>query len=335
MPDSIFREIADSVPVMIWRAGVEGERNWFNERWLDFVGQPLARQLGGGWEQLVHKDDREMCDAFVAAFAMREKVSLNYRLRRADGAWRWMLDSAAPFYRDGLFAGYYGSCMDVTDQREAYDLMQTALQQRDVLLREVYHRVKNNLQQIEGLIAMEIATLYDPAARHALIQLSGRVRAMGLVHQLLLQSADLAHISARDFLGKLVEGLARAHDACHAGIRIITDSDDVEMDIERAIAKGLIVNELVVNTIKHAFPDGRRGAILVTYRRMPDGASTIEVCDDGVGFAPGAGEIIGVDHLGLRMVRGLAQQLDGVVETSGPPGASVCVRFASQPQEAG
>jgi two-component system, sensor histidine kinase PdtaS len=323
MAETMFRELADNAPVMIWRAGRERLCDWFNKPWLDFVGRPMEQELGYGWADGVHPDDFARCVAvYTTAFDARAKFTMEYRLKRHDGVYRWLLDSGAPFHRGGEFAGYFGSCIDITDQREANERLEHALQRHDALLREVYHRVKNNLQQVEGLIAIEAASLSDPQAKSALMALSGRVRAMGLVHNMLLKSQDLANISTRDFFQSLCNGVAVSHSMEKRGVAIEVDADDGPIDIERAVIKGLIINELVVNAMKHGFPDGRAGRIRVIYRRPADAPTVIEVTDDGVGFADNHVSGLPPGHIGLRLVRGLASQLGGVLEMSGQQGAT-------------
>jgi len=326
--ETMFRELADNAPVMIWRSGPDKLCDWFNKPWLDFVGRAMDQELGYGWADGVHPDDFDRCVAiYTSAFDAREKFSMEYRLKRHDGVYRWLLDNGAPFYRDGEFAGYFGSCVDVTEQRQVNERLKSALEQHDALLREVYHRVKNNLQQVEGLFAIEAATLTDPAARASLTALSGRVRAMGLVHNMLLKSQDLARISTRDFLRTLCDGVALSHSVEKRGVAIEVDADDTPVDIERAVIKGLIVNELVVNAVKHGFPDGRTGRISVLYRCKGAQPALIEVSDNGVGFADNRVSGLPPGHIGLRLVRGLASQLGGSLEMSGQPGATFRIRM--------
>ena len=116
--ERFFRELADNAPVMVWRSGPDKLCDWFNKPWLDFVGRTMEQELGNGWAEGVHPDDYERClKVYVSAFDARQPFSMMYRLRRADGAYREILDNGAPFYRAGLFAGYFGSCIDVSEQR--------------------------------------------------------------------------------------------------------------------------------------------------------------------------------------------------------------------------
>ena len=124
--DARFRLMADVVPVLVWIAGPDGARTFLNHRWLEFGGRPLETELGHGWMQHVHHDDVAACRAASRqAFEAREPAEVEYRLRRADGAWRWMLDRSVPLVDDdGRFKGCIGTCLDLTERREAEDALQ-------------------------------------------------------------------------------------------------------------------------------------------------------------------------------------------------------------------
>ena len=313
MPEIMFQELADNAPMMVWRAGTDKLCNWFNNLWLDFTGRTMEQEQGYGWAEGVHPEDLDACVAtYTTVFDAREKFSMTYRLRRHDGVYCWLLDNGAPYYRAGVFAGYYGTCVDVTEQREAHDLVVAALAERDAMLREVYHRVKNNLQQIDGLIAIENATLNDPEGKYALEALSGRVRAMGAVHERLMSSDSLTELPVKSFMSDLCRDIGRSHGIEPRCITLITEVDDSTIHIERAVIVGLIVNELVTNALKHAFPSGRPGVVTVRYRQHGQ-QGTLEVADDGVGLAEGWDETETSRRIGMRLVRGFVDQLDGTV----------------------
>lgn len=142
MSEQRFRTLCDNAPVLIWTCGPDLRHDWFNRRWLDFVGQPLEHEVGDGWNANVHPDDLESSlGVYRKNFEARRPFSLEYRLRRHDGEWRWVLDTGVPHYgADGAFAGYLGSAVDVTEQKEAHREAERA---RDRLQAEnVYLRVE-------------------------------------------------------------------------------------------------------------------------------------------------------------------------------------------------
>jgi two-component system, sensor histidine kinase PdtaS len=113
--ECFFRELADFAPVMIWRSGPDALCDWFNKPWLDFVGRTMEQEIGNGWAENVHPDDFDRClKTYLSSFEARTAFSMSYRLKRRDGVYRNILDNGAPFYRDGEFAGYFGSCIDIS-----------------------------------------------------------------------------------------------------------------------------------------------------------------------------------------------------------------------------
>src|SRR5947209_12548749 len=131
-----FRALADSVPVLLWIAGDDGGCVFFNRRWLDFTGRGLDEAMGSGWATSVHPDDLDRCVAtFTDALARREPFEGRYRLRRADGAWREVLDRAVPLFDDaGRFSGFVGAGIDLSERREADEALQRSRQDREAAM---------------------------------------------------------------------------------------------------------------------------------------------------------------------------------------------------------
>ena len=203
---------------------------------------------------------------------------------------------------------------DMSAYREKEEALRRALDERDILLKELYHRVKNNLQLIISLFNLQMRTLGDTRARHALQDASGRVRAMALAHERLHQSRSLSSIALDTYLGELCEQLAGAASATQRGIAVRIEAAPVEVGLDVAAPLGLLVNELVCNCLKHAFADGRRGQVLVRVARIEgeegeEGAALrLEVRDDGIGLPPDLARTSG-RTLGLKLVSALSEQL--------------------------
>ena len=339
-----FRTLADHAPVLLWMAGTDGLCNFFNQRWLDFTGKPLERELGSGWAAGVHPEDFQHCmTLYLESFVARVAFSMEYRLLRVDGEYRWVYDQGAPrFEPDGSFAGFIGSCTDITEQRLARDALskmnleledrvreRTAIaREREVLLREVHHRVKNDLQLISSVLSMQARRLVDVASVEALTECQSRVQTIALIHEYMYQSENLARLPLSRNVRGLAANLLRAGGApgCAAiGLELDVE-EDITLPVDRAIPCGLILNELLTNALKHAFPEGRRGKVRVTLRREGPEILLLGVADDGVGL-PGDHDDGVNGSLGFRLVRAFAEQLGATVRVARDDGTSVEVLF--------
>jgi len=193
-----------------------------------------------------------------------------------------------------------------------------ALAQRDLLLREVYHRVKNNLQMIDGLLVMQNRRTSDPAGRQAIQSLRDRVYALGLVHQQLMDSQDLKTFDIAPFLDELSINLVQA--GASEDVALYIKAIPLHVGLDFAIPLGLLVTELVTNSIKHAFPSGA-GRIEVELTRTDDGALSLVVSDDGQGYGESGAEAdIRKPGLGLGIIGGLVAQLNGTLDVQSQPG---------------
>ena len=320
-----FRTMADSAPVLLWQADTDARCNFFNESWLRFTGRSLERELGFGWAEGVYAEDFEECiETFMEAFSARRAFRMEYRLRRHDGAYRWVLDSGVPrITSEGHFLGYIGSCIDITQLREAREEIEASLREKEVLLREIHHRVRNNLQVISSLLSLAAERGHGCDIEALFRESRDRVMAMALIHESLYQCGNLEHVEFREYLGRMVENVSASFNGAVGGVELRLDVDDVRLPIDVAIPCGLLINELVTNALKHAFPDGRRGCVSIAMRRAGHGQAELVVADDGVGFAESAGGRGDSDGAGLDLVRTLAHQMRAELQLESAPGRTL------------
>jgi len=216
---------------------------------------------------------------------------------------------------------------DISERRRAQELMQASLREKEALLREIHHRVKNNLQITSSLLRLQERAIDDPQAREILTDTQHRIRSMALVHEKLYQSTDLAQIDLGEYIRSLGDLLLKSFGDEHSPVTLSVRGATVLLSIDTAVPCGLIINELLSNALKHAFPETRTGTVTVALSDCNDGWCEMIVRDDGVGFASGI-DPSNVPTLGLQLVRGLVQQIEGLLEIdSGGNGATFRIRF--------
>ncbi len=208
-----------------------------------------------------------------------------------------------------------------------FEETQKRLSEKEVLLKEVHHRVKNNLQVISSLLNLQASQIADTRVKSALRESQNRVRSMALIHEKLYQSANLAEVDFAAYLHNLVSFLSQSYRERANSVEIVVQAAALQLDLETAIPCGLIVNELVSNALKHAFPDGRAGVITVSLQPIAEGQMCLEVLDDGVGIPTGAGRPDG-SSLGLSLVRTLVDQIGGTLKITSKAGASFRICFS-------
>ncbi len=339
--DVRFRTMADCAPVLLWMTGIEGLCEFFNAGWLRFTGRTLDEELGNGWAEGVHPEDFQGCMAtFMSSFVRREAFAMEYRLRRHDGEYRWILDQGAPnFDASGVFNGFIGSCVDISAQRNAQQALtdvnaelgrqvreRTALAHaREELLREVHHRVKNDLQLVASLLRMQGAHITDERATRALNLCEERIHAIARVHEHMYQSADISRLAFASHLHELADVVIGTSPK----VRVVVDTlDEVVLRVDRAIRCSMIVHELLTNAVQHAFPDGRSGSVKLSCRAQEGGVVTVCVEDDGVGL-PIAFE--SQDTLGWTLVRALARQIHAKLEIDTSQGTKIQLVLSADP----
>ncbi len=303
---------ADHSPVMMWSADATGARDWFNRTWLTFRGRDADLEHGYGWMEGIHQDDRARAlDVLRDAHRKRDVYQVEYRLRRHDGAFRWVLSRGNPYEADGAFAGYFGSCLDITDHRANEEKLGNALVERDALLREVHHRVKNNLQTLMALMRFMRRSASEEG-RVVLDILNLRLVTMALVQKHLHAADTIIEVSATGMLNAILRALT------DMGLGIRLDLQKTEEDLilpgQASAYLGLAVSEAIL-----LFSQGGSVACHMSFE-MIAGARTIVRA--GEGGALDDSQVL----LGQRLVRQYARGAGAVVDIS-RSGQGPCLRL--------
>ncbi|HQW89948.1 MAG TPA: PAS domain S-box protein, partial [Nitrospira sp.] len=323
-----FRMMADTAPVMVWMAGPDTHITFINKRWLEFTGRTVQEEIGDNWFTGIHADDLDRCrKSYLQAFKSEQPFFLEYRLRRHDGEYRWIMDTGVPLFdEEGQFGGYIGTCMDLTERKDMEDQLRRMLKEKESLLREVHHRVKNNLQVISSLLNLQSASIKDPVVNQLFRECQVRITSIALLHETLHRSHDLSRIKMGDYIRTLTGHLFRSYGVDPNLISLELNVDDVEFDIDTGLTCGLIIDELVSNCLKHAFIDDSGGTVHIDLLDHVDGTFTLCVSDNGIGI-PKDGVLNNPDSLGLELVTLLAEKLDGSTELRSGAGTEWQIRF--------
>jgi len=312
-----------------WNTGAERRFGYTEE---EIIGQPM--------KVLFTREDAEKGDPesdFERALAEGRSEYERWMVRK-DGSRFWARWVTTPMYDDvGGLRGYAKVLHDETRRKYAQDQQRAALEEKNALVQEVHHRVKNNLQVVSSLLSLQAERLESPEMLAVLEDTQSRIAAIAAIHEQLYASKDLSSIEFGPYLRTLVRGLFGFHSVNKERIALEVNAAEVVLNVEQAIPLGLIVNELVINALKHAFPQNRSGRIAVSLMYTPASARGLEpvhedtvrlrVEDDGVGLAPDV-DISQVQSMGFNLVNLLVQQLHGDLEIGRGSGLAVTVTFS-------
>ncbi len=231
---------------------------------------------------------------------------------------------------EGRAVRLFGSMQDITARKQARKNLQKALAEKEVLLREIHHRVKNNMQVITSLLRMHSRKNPEPELKTFFDNCRSRIEAMSLIHESLYQSKDLAFIDFKTYLQKLCRSLGRVHDLREQGIQVKIGQCHVNLDMDQGVALGMVTAELISNAFKHAFPPDKPGKVCVHMEQSDAGTVELIVADDGKGLPPDF-DLSNTRSLGMRLVTGaVTRELRGHIQAQNDGGAKFIIRFDCQ-----
>ncbi|MFZ2054245.1 MAG: histidine kinase dimerization/phosphoacceptor domain -containing protein [Candidatus Aminicenantales bacterium] len=235
-------------------------------------------------------------------------------------------------YKTGQMKGVIEYVRDITERKMAEDRLQASLQEKEVLLREIHHRVKNNMQVISSLLNLQSRHIQNPAVMEMFKESQRRIRSMALIHERLYQSSDLSRIEFSQYLRSLATHLFHSYQVDSSRIQLRIEAEEVHLNINTAIPCGLIVNELISNALKHAFPEGRSGYLDLDLHKVTGDGYVLRVKDDGVGL-PENLDFRKTETLGMQIVSTLVDQIEGRLVLECRSGTGFTLEFNELPQK--
>jgi PAS domain S-box-containing protein len=310
-----------------------------SSRACTFVSENITQQLGYEiWQYLkdpqfwmahIHPDDLESIRETLDRVSTVGEATCEYRFLHQKGHYCWLRDDMK-LLRDpqGHPVEMIGSVVDISDRKWAEDQIRTSLQEKEVMLKEIHHRVKNNLQVISSLLKLQVGHIDDDRISVVLKESQNRVRAMALIHEKLYQSDDLAKTDFAAYIRRLSYDLFRSYSVNSRGIQLNLAVEDVRLSIDTAIPCGLIINELVSNSLKYAFSGLSCGEISIQLHANPGSDEyQLIVQDNGSGF-PTDLDFRNTRSLGLQLVCNLTKQLQGTITLDRSAGTRFTISFA-------
>ena len=327
---NLLRSLIEILPVSVYAKDVEGKKTMANIVDVRTTGYCSEEEIIGKTDYDLFP--REVADQFSAhdrAVIERGAPILNHEeyYLRSDGQMRWLVTSKVPLLNaDGSIVGLVGVGLDITERKAAEELVRKSLFEKEALIQEIHHRVRNNLNVISSLLNIQTSLIRTPGDAVKAFEYSrDRVMAIAAVHEEVYKSGDFGRIDIRSYVLPLAKSLASRYDAS-SSVRIVTDLENIMLDVGLSVPTGLILNELITNAFRHAFPHGTADEVRITFRRCINDSFEFSVSDNGRGIS-NIIEATEVQSLGLSIVHSLVRQINGTLTVTSDSGACFHVRF--------
>ncbi len=294
---------------------------------LGYKDEEITNQFSN-WLKFVHSDDIASVKAEINAYLeeLIPKYEIEHRMLHKNGdSLGFLTRGTVVRDKSGIPTFMAGSSTDITARKQVENKLKASLKEKEILLKEIHHRVKNNLQIISSLLRLQSGYIKDKRALEIFQDSQIRVRAMALIHENLYQTNDLSKIEFSEYISKLKRNLIRCYNITN--INLNTNIEKIFLNVDTAIPCALIINELISNSIKHAFNDSDEGNIYVEFIILQPGKYSLSVSDDGVGV-PENIDSLKKQSLGLQLVWNLVEQLEGTIVYNSKFGTSFRITFA-------
>ena len=314
-----FRGLVETTSDWVWEVDQKGVYTYVSPQIRNLLGYAPEEMIGKTPFYLMPDDEAQrVSEIFKSRTVNKEAIrNLENFNRHKDGRLVVLETSGVPFYDShGDFGGYRGIDRDITERKLVEERLEASLREKETLLRELYHRTKNNMQVISNLIDLQALDVNDEKTLKLFKETQNRIKTMALVHEKLYQSKDLSNLNLKDYIGDLANALLGSYQLSGDRITLKLDVEPISVSIDTATPCGLIINELMSNSLKHAFPGDRRGEVSLVLHQSEKGEIDMRFSDNGIGLPKGF-DFKNTRSLGLTLVRNLSvKQLEGTVEVT-------------------
>jgi PAS domain S-box-containing protein len=326
--EAYLDQLFESAQEAIVMADNKGKALQINQEFTRLFGYTQEEAVGKIMDELiVPKRFQKSATLITEKVAKGERTAFEAIRCRKDGRMIAVSVLASPIVVGGKQIGTYGIYRNITERKKAEEQIKASLKEKEILLQEVHHRVKNNMQIISSLLNLQSRHIKDEESLGLFKSSQNRVKSMALIHERLYQSKDFTRIDVADYVQNLTNHLFITYGISKDAVKLKINIKDIFLDINTAIPCGLIINELVSNSLKHAFPNGKKGEIKISMRPLSKGEIELVVGDNGVGM-PIKANLRNTKSLGLYLVSMLAEdQLHGEIEMDKTDGTTFRFRL--------
>jgi len=320
-----YQVVFESNPDYIIILGLDGVIEDVNNAVVDRIDSTKDKLVGKHFAELkLLKDEMILHKQKFSSF-LRGNHSGCYEFQAVSTKEKqWLEINMFPITKNKEFKNVIVSLKDITKMKKSQITVETALREKEILLRELHHRVKNNMQIIASLLNLQSQYVKEEESKHILRESQGRVHSMAMIHEKIYQS-HLSDVNLKEYIENMVSDIFYLYRIKNGTINFALDVSEVHINIDTAIPCGLIINELVTNSLKYAFPNGEKGNITITFTSKCD-ELILKIADDGIGL-PENIKPETTETLGLKLVQNLINQLNGTLKLVRGPGTKFIITF--------
>ncbi|MBF0559411.1 MAG: PAS domain S-box protein [Nitrospirae bacterium] len=325
-----FRSLVETTSDWIWELDESGIYTYVSPKVKDLLGYEQQEIIGKSPFDLMSQEEaKRVAEEFGAIVnARRLFAGLENTNLHKDGRLVVLETSGVPIFdAEGKFRGYRGIDRDITERKKAEEQIEQSLREKETLLRELYHRTKNNMQVITSLLGLQSRGIDDKKTLQILEDTKDRIQSMALVHEKLYKTKNLSQVYLDDYIKDLANALMKSHNVDKEQISVHTDVERIPVSIDTITPLGLVINELMTNALKYAFPDNKKGEIIIKGSLNEDEIIEITFSDNGIGM-PQNINLKKTESLGLTIVRTLVvSQIKGKLEMQTNKGTAFIIKF--------
>jgi PAS domain S-box-containing protein len=327
-----FRELADLLPGAVFETDEKGFFTYVNKYALETSGH-TSEDIRNGLnciEAFVPEDRERAMQNFGRRMQGEDLGDIEYRMLKKNGEILRVIVRADAILKDGRPAGLRGIVIDITRLKMIEDELKETIDTKDMLMKEIHHRVKNNMSVIQSLLSLQLRDVSDDKSKSYFKDARNRVKSMSMIHERLSRSEELSKMDLSEFIKSLAHHIFQSSELNPSKVQLVVNIPEISIDVETMMPCGLIINELVTNAFKYAFPDDRAGAVTIGLVVGKDNEITLSVKDDGVGISDDL-NIYETKSLGLQIVSALTNQIQGDLELIKGNGTEIRITFKEKP----